>query len=109
MTQTAVLEEIAELLDREHRAITSIDIDELAAIELERRALLVRLAPDAAAQTLAVEAVETRRARNERAAEASVAQLASALGRVGRGRNALAGYSPLAASTPLSRALDREV
>jgi hypothetical protein len=109
MTQTAVLEQIAELLDREHGAIAATDVDELAAIELERRTLIARLGPASAADRDVLATVELRRARNELAAEAAVARLGGSLGRLGRGRVALAGYSPIAASTPLSRALDREV
>jgi hypothetical protein len=109
MTQTAVLERIAELLEREHGAIAAADADELAAIDVERSALIGRLGPASTADAAALATVETLRARNERAAEAAVARLGGAMGRLGRGRTALAGYSPIAASTPLSRALDREV
>jgi hypothetical protein len=109
MSQTAVLEQLAELLDREHGALGAVDVDALARIELERRALIAQLGPAAPSDTVALAAVETRRARNEGIAEAAVARLGGSLGRVGRGRTALAGYSPIAASTPLSRALDREV
>jgi hypothetical protein len=109
MSQLQLLERIGELLDREHDAIAAFDIDALTAIQLERQgelAGLVRLAPS---EQAAFASVETRRARNERAAEAALARLGGALGRVGRGRTALAGYRPNAGDSTLSRALDQEV
>lgn len=109
MTQAMLLEEIAELLDREHEAIVAVDIDALDLIQLEREALVALLTPGAGVERVALAAVETRRARNERTAATAAAQLGSAMGRVGRGRTMLVGYSPIAGSIPLSRALDREV
>jgi hypothetical protein len=109
MTASGVLDQIAELLDREHGAIATVDVDALARIDAERRALIARLGPMAAGEGEALARVEARRARNERAAAAALDRLGSAMGRLGRGRTALAGYSPVGGSTPLSRALDREV
>ncbi len=43
MSQELLLERIAELLDREHDAIATIDLDTLAAIQSERSALLAEL------------------------------------------------------------------
>jgi hypothetical protein len=109
MSQRPLLERIAELLDREHDAIATIDVDSLAAIEDERRVLLAGLAPVVPSERDALTIVEDRRARNERAAEAALARLGGALGRVGRGRIALEGYRPNAGISLLSRALDQEV
>jgi predicted HAD superfamily phosphohydrolase len=109
MSQLLLLERIAELLDREHDAIATIDLPSLAAIEDERRELLAELAPIAPSERDALTTVEDRRIRNERAAEAALSQLGDALGRVGRGRTALAGYRPTSGSSLLSRALDHEV
>jgi len=109
MSQLELLERIAELLDREHDAIATIDLSSLAAIEDERRVLLAELAPIALSERDALTTVEDRRIRNERAAEAALSQLSDALGRVGRGRTALAGYRPTAGGSLLSRALDQEV
>ena len=109
MSQRPLLERIAELLDREHDAIATIDVDSLAAIEEERRVLLAELAPVVPSERDALTIVEDRRARNERAAEAALSRLGDALGRVGRGRTALEGYRPTAGSSLLSRALDQEV
>ena len=71
--------------------------------------LLAELAPIAPSERDALTLVEDRRARNERAAEAALSRLGGALGRVGRGRTALAGYRPNAGGSLLSRALDQEV
>jgi hypothetical protein len=109
MTQTQVLEQIAELLDREHAAIEAVDMDELAAIAIARQALIGQIMPISGRDADALHAIETRRARNERAAEAAVRRIGSDLGRMGRGRTALAGYRPPAGGIPLSRALDQEV
>jgi hypothetical protein len=109
MSQLPLLERIAELLDREHDAIGTIDVDSFAAIEEERRVLLAELAPVVPSERDALTLVEDRRARNERAAEAALARLGGALGRVGRGRTALEGYRPTTGGSLLSRALDQEV
>jgi hypothetical protein len=109
MSQLFLLERIADLLDREHDAIATIDVDSLAAIEDERRALLAGLAPIDPSEREALATVEERRARNERAAQDAVSRLGGALGRVGRGRTALEGYRPNAGNSVLSRALDQEV
>jgi hypothetical protein len=109
MSQLLLLERIAELLEREHEAIATIDLGSLAAIDDERRSLLAELTPIVPAERDALTIVEDRRARNERAAEAARSRLGDALGRVGRGRTALAGYRPIAGSSLLSRALDQEV
>lgn len=109
MSQLLLLERIAELLDREHDAIATIDLRSLAAIEDERRELLAGLSPVALSERAALTTVQDRRSRNERAAEAALSQLGDALGRVGRGRTALAGYRPTADGSLLSRALDQEV
>ena len=109
MSQLPLLERLAELLDREHDAIATIDLDSLAAIEDERRPLLAELTPIVPSERDALTIVEHRRVRNERAAEAAVSRLGSALARVGRGRTALEGYRPTSGSSLLSRALDQEV
>jgi predicted HAD superfamily phosphohydrolase len=109
MSQLLLLERIAELLEREHDAIATIDLDSLAAIEDERRPLLAELTPIVPAERDALRVVEDRRARNELAAVAALSRLGDALGRVGRGRTALEGYRPTAGSSLLSRALDQEV
>jgi hypothetical protein len=109
MTQLPLFERIADLLDREHDALADVDTDTLATIEVERRFLLAALTPVAASERAAFDSLEQRRARNEQAAEAAVSRLGGALGRVGRGRTVLVGYSPIAGSTTLSRALDQEV
>jgi hypothetical protein len=109
MSQLPLLERMADLLDREHDAIATVDVDRLAAIQLERQAQLAELTPLAPSEHAALASVETRRARNERAAEAALERLGGALARVGRGRTALAGYRPDAGSSVLSRALDQEV
>jgi hypothetical protein len=109
MTQTQVLEQIAELLDREHDAIEAVDVEGLAAIAVARQALIAQVMPFSARDGDALRTIETRRARNERAAEAAVDRIGSDLGRLGRGRTALAGYRPPAGGIPLSRALDQEV
>jgi hypothetical protein len=102
MSQLPLLERIADLLDREHDAIAAFDIDALSGIQLERQEQLAELVRIAPSEQAAFTSVETRRARNERAAEA-------ALSRLGRGRAALAGYRPNAGDSMLSRALDQEV
>jgi hypothetical protein len=109
MTQTQVLEQIAELLEREHDAIAAVDVDELSAIAVARRALIGQIMPISAADGEALRTIETSRARNERAAQAAVVRLGDALGRVGRGRTALAGYRPPSGGITQSRALDQEV
>ena len=109
MTQLPLLDRMAELLDREHDAIATVDVDALAAIQRERESQLAELGPISASDLDAFTRVETRRARNERAAQAAVTRLGGALGRVGRGRTALAGYRPTAGGSTLSRALDKEV
>jgi hypothetical protein len=109
MSQTQLLDRMADLLDREHDAIATVDIDALTAIQREREAQLSELAPITAADLDAFTRVETRRARNERAAQAALSRLGGALGRVGRGRTALAGYRPNAGAGTQSRALDKEV
>jgi hypothetical protein len=109
MNQSQLLDRMAALLDREHDAITAVDIDALSEIQLERESQLAELAPIAPSERDAFIQVEARRARNERAAEAALARLGGALGRVGRGRTALAGYRPNAGDSTLSRALDQEV
>ena len=109
MTQLQLLDRMAALLDREHDAIAAVDIDALTEIQLERESQLSELAPIAPSERDAFTNVETRRARNERAAEAALSRLGGALGRVGRGRTALAGYRPIAGGSTLSRALDKEV
>jgi hypothetical protein len=109
MTQTQVLAQIAELLDREHDAIVAVDVDELTAIAVARRALIGQIMPISGADDDALRTIESRRARNERAAQVAVERLGDALGRVGRGRTALAGYRPPAGAITLSRALDQEV
>jgi hypothetical protein len=109
MSQLLLLERIADLLDREHDAISTLDLDSLTAIEDERQGLLSELSPIDDSERAALTDVETRRARNERAAEAAVSRLGGALGRVGRGRTALAGYRPTTGTSTLSRALDKEV
>jgi hypothetical protein len=109
MSQLPLLERLAELLDREHDAIATIDLDSLAALEDERRPLLAELTPIVPSERDAFTIVEDRRARNERAADAALSRLGAALGRVGRGRTALEGYRPTAGSSLLSRALDKEV
>lgn len=109
MTQRPLFDRMATLLDREHDAIAAVDIDALAEIQLERESQLAELAPIAPDEREAFMHIEARRARNERAAEAALARLGGALGRVGRGRTALAGYRPIAGGSPLSRALDKEV
>ena len=109
MSQLPLLERIAELLDREHDAIAAFDIDALSGIQLERQEQLAELVRIAPSEQEAFASVETRRARNERAAEAALSRLGGALGRVGRGRAALAGYRPNAGDSTLSRALDQEV
>jgi hypothetical protein len=105
----AVLEDIAALLEREHSAIAMIDVDALAGIDRERQLLIAQLGPLDPSERAAYDTVETLRARNERAAEATVARLGGALGRVMRGRVALAGYRTSVGSNVLSRALDKEV
>jgi hypothetical protein len=109
MSQLPLLERIADLLDREHAAIAAFDIDALSRIERDRQEQLAALVPLASSEQEAYASVETRRARNERAAEAALSRLGGALGRVGRGRAALAGYRPNAGDGTLSRALDQEV
>jgi hypothetical protein len=109
MTQQPLLDRITDLLEREHDAIVSIDPDTLVQIEAERRELLSGLGPIDASDGPGFDSVEALRARNERAVEATLTRLSGALGRVGRGRTALAGYRPSSGSSILSRALDREV
>jgi hypothetical protein len=109
MTQLQLLDRMAELLDREHDAIATVDVDALTAIQLEREAQLSELTAISPSELDAFMRVETRRARNERAAQAALSRLGGALGRLGRGRTALAGYRPNAGGRTLSRALDKEV
>jgi hypothetical protein len=109
MSQLPLLERIADLLDLEHDAIATLDLGSLSAIDGERRGLLSELAPIDPSELAALTTVETRRARNEQAAQAAVTRLGGALGRVGRGRTALVGYRPNAGTSTLSRALDKEV
>jgi hypothetical protein len=109
MSQLPLLERLAELLDREHDAIKAVDVDALATIQRERQAPLSELVAIAPSEREAFVSLETRRARNERAAEAALSRLGGALGRVGRGQTALAGYRPDGAGSTLSRALDQEV
>jgi hypothetical protein len=109
MSQELLLERITELLDREHDAIAMVDVDELAAVDAERRTLLDELGPIDASDRDAFLTVEVKRARNERAAEIALARIGGALGRVGRGAIALKGYRPTSWDTTRSRALDQEV
>jgi hypothetical protein len=109
MSQELLLERIAELLEREHDAIATIDLDTLASIQSERTGLLSELRPVTSTERPALQSVEAMRARNERAAEAALSRISGALGRLGRGRIALFGYRPNAGGTELSRVLDREV
>jgi hypothetical protein len=109
MSQELLLERIAELLEREHDAIATIDLGTLAAIQLERSELLAELREVIPSERAAIESLERMRARNERAAEAALARIGGALARLGRGRIALFGYRPNAGGTVLSRVLDREV
>jgi len=109
MTQMPLLERLADLFDREHDAIASVDVDALRAIEAERRPLLADLAPVDPSERAAFDSLEARRARNEKAAAATLERLGGALGRVGRGRTVLAGYRPTSGLGTLSRALDQEV
>jgi hypothetical protein len=105
-----LLENIAELLQREHNAIAMVDVDALAEIDRQRDVLIAQLGPLDPSERAAYDTVETLRARNERAAAAALARLGGALGRVMRGRVALAGYrTSTRGSNVLSRALDREV
>ncbi|HEY1479998.1 MAG TPA: hypothetical protein VGF46_08200 [Gaiellales bacterium] len=108
-TQAPLLSEIAELLEREHSAIALVDIGELESIELERTRLLAQLRPASADDRPRFAALEALRARNERAAQDAVDRLGGAIGRIDRGRVALAGYRTSVSSTVLSRALDKEV
>jgi hypothetical protein len=109
MSQELLFERITELLDREHDAIAMVDLDELEAVDAERRMLLDELGPIDADDRDAYVSVELKRARNERAAELALTRIGGALGRVGRGSIALKGYRPNRWDTTLSRALDREV
>ena len=104
-----VLEDIAELLQREHNAITMIDTDALAEIRRQRRELVARLQPLAPAERPLYDRVALLWARNERAAELALARLGGAIARAMRGRSALAGYRTSTGGTVLSRALDKEV
>jgi hypothetical protein len=104
-----VLEDIAELLQREHNAITMVDTDALAEIRQQRRELIARLKPLAPAERPLYERVAVLWRRNERAAEMALARLGGALSRAMRGRSALAGYRTSTGSAVLSRALDTEV
>jgi hypothetical protein len=109
MSQDLLLDRIGELLDREHAAISMVDIDELEAVDAERRNLLDELGPIGESDREAYLEIESRRARNERAAEIALTRIGGALGRVGRGTIALKGYRPTVWDATLSRALDREV
>ncbi|MEO9174697.1 MAG: hypothetical protein ABI317_04215 [Gaiellales bacterium] len=104
-----VLEDIAELLQREHNAIAMVDIDALAEIRRQRRDLIARLGPLAPAERPLYERVAVLWTRNERAAETALARLGGALSRAMRGRVALAGYRSSTGSQVLSRALDKEI
>jgi hypothetical protein len=109
MSQELILERIAELLEREHDAIATIDLGTLASIQSERGELLAGLRQASPSERIAIDALERMRARNERAAEAALGRIGGALGRLGRGRVALVGYRPNAGGTVLPRVLDKEV
>lgn len=109
MSQELLLERIAELFEREHDAIATIDLSTLDSIQSERSALLAELREVIPSERSALASLEQMRLRNERAAEAALAHLGVALGRLGRGRVALLGYRPNAGGTTLSRVLDKEV
>jgi hypothetical protein len=104
-----VLEDMAALYHREHNAIAMVDVDALAEIRQQRRALTAQLEPLDPADLPLYERVETLRARNERAAEAALARLGGAIARLVRGRVALDGYRTSTGSKVLSRALDKEI
>jgi flagellar biosynthesis/type III secretory pathway chaperone len=108
VSQASLLQDIAELLEREHRALEAHDIEALTEIQGERRSLLVQLGPAARDERPAFATLEFLRARNERAAQASLDRLGVALGRIGKGRTALAGYRTSVSSNVFSRALDQE-
>jgi hypothetical protein len=104
-----VLEDMAALYHREHDAIAMVDVDALAEIRQQRRALTARLQPLDPVDLPLYERVEMLRARNERAAEAALARLGGAIARLVRGRVALDGYRTSTGSKVLSRALDKEI
>jgi flagellar biosynthesis/type III secretory pathway chaperone len=109
MSQTPLLQDIAELLEREHHALGARDLEALESIQAERLALLERLGPAAADERPAFATVEFLRERNERLAEDTLGRLGTSLGRLGRGQRALAGYRTSVSTNVFSRALDREV
>jgi hypothetical protein len=109
MSQELLLERIAELLEREHDAIATIDLGTLASIQSERSELLSELREAIPSERAALASLERTRSRNERAAEAALGRIGGALGRLGRGRTALVGYRPNAGGTVLPRVLDKEV
>jgi hypothetical protein len=109
MSQELLLERIADLLEREHDAIATVDLDTLASIQSQRSELLSELGEVTPSERSALVELERARSRNERAAEAALGRIGGALGRLGRGRAALVGYRPNAGGTVLSRVLDKEV
>jgi hypothetical protein len=109
MSQTPLLRDIAELLEREHDALGARDLEALEEIQTERVALLAQLGPATPGDRAAIATLEFLRARNERLAESSIGQLRVSLGRVGKGQVALGGYRKSISSDVFSRALDREV
>jgi hypothetical protein len=109
MSQAALLQDIAELLEREHHALGARDLESLEEIQQTRATLLSRLAPAAPDERSAFATLEFLRARNERLARETLGRLGASLGRLGKGQVALAGYRTSVSSNVFSRALDREV
>jgi hypothetical protein len=106
--QTPLLEDIAELLEREHHALGARDLEALSEIQSERRELLARLRPASADERSAFATLEFLRARNEHAAEQALTSLGRTLGRIGKCQVALAGYRTSIGSNVFSLALDQE-
>jgi hypothetical protein len=102
----AILSSLCDLLEREARAIDEIDADALGALSAERRRLLAGLSPLTPAERELAERVEAARARNERAAEARLAELGRRLEQLARGRVALRGYTPGGTSALAARFVD---
>jgi hypothetical protein len=109
MSQTPLLQDIAELLEREHHALGARDLEALEEIQAERVSLISRLGPASPDDRSAIATVEFLRARNEQLAARTLASVGASLGRMGKGKAALGGYRSSVADTVFSRALDREV
>jgi hypothetical protein len=96
---------LADLAERELELVTAGALDGLAAVHAEREAVVADLPPRPPAEArAALERAAVAQARVTTALELRKRELAAELGRLGRGRTAVRGYTPpLAARRQLDR------